>query len=173
LAEGCRIGSLRLRPLDLYLEAFRIDCDPQSIIERIKTFDLRSHDLREGAAYQDAEALAPGVIARKAVGPNGATFAALLEADPAAVRRARAEADVAIAEIMQKPVTLEAALGNRAKEQVSGTISVTFETDAAGNIRKRTKVTKLEIKRSDGTSESRTATETVERRNVSTPAAQR
>ena len=67
------------------------------------------------------------------------TFAVMLEADPAAVRRARAEADVATGEIMQKPVTLEAALRERAKEQVSGTISVTFETDTAGNIRKRTR----------------------------------
>lgn len=152
--------------------AFRIECDPQSIIETIVAIDLRSHAFREGAAYQDAEALAPGVIARKAVGPNGAIFAVMLEIDPATVRRARAEADVAMGEIMQKPVTLEAALGERAMEQVSGTISITFETDGAGSIRKRTKVTKLEVKRPDGTSESRTGTETVERRNVSTPATQ-
>lgn len=151
--------------------AFRIDCDPQSIIKAIEAIDLWSFDLREGTPYRDAEALAPGVIAKKTLGPNGATFAVMLEADPAAVRRARAEADVATGEIMQKPVTLEAALRERAKEQVSGTISVTFETDTAGNIRKRTKVTKLEIKLADGTSESQTVAETVERRDVSTPAA--
>jgi hypothetical protein len=90
-----------------------------------------------------------------------------MEVDPDAVRRARAESDVAVGEIMRKPVTLDAALRARANESVSGTISVTFDTDAGGHIRRRTKVTKVETKGPDGRSESQTATETVERRPVS------
>ena len=68
---------------------------------------------------------------------------------------------------MRKPVTLDAALRERAKESVSGTISVTFDTDSAGNVRWRTKVTKVETKGPDGRSERQTVTETVERRPVS------
>lgn len=151
--------------------AFHIDCDPQSIVKTIDEIDLRSPDLREGAAYQDASALAPGIIVRKAASAKRIIFTTLLQVDPVAVHRARAEADVATGEILQKPVTLEAALAERAKEQVSGTISVSFETDVTGIIWKRTKVTRLELKRPDGTSESRTATETVERHKMSTPAA--
>ena len=107
------------------------------------------------------------MLARTAAGPNGATFAVFMEIEPDAVRRARAESDVVDGEIMQKPVTLDAALAVRANESVSGTISVTFDTDSAGNVRRRTKVTKLEIRGSDGLSEKETVTETVERSLVS------
>jgi len=147
--------------------AFRIECDPQSVVKILEAFDLRSADLREGAAYQEAEARGPGTLTRTAAGPNGETFAVAMEVDPDAVRRARAESDVAVGEIMRKPVTLDAALRARAVESVSGTISVTFDTDAGGNVRRRTKVTRLETKGADGRSESQTATETVERRRLS------
>ena len=147
--------------------AFRIECDPQSVIKTVAALDLRSADLREGAPYQETEARGPGTLTRKAAGPNGATFAVVMEIDPDGVRRARAESDVAVGEIMKQPVTLDAALRERAKESVSGTISVTFDTDSAGNVRRRTKVTKVETKGPDGRSESQTVTETVERRRVS------
>ena len=104
---------------------------------------------------------------RTAVGQNGSTFAVTMQVDPDAVRRARAESDVAVGEIMQKPVTLNAALRARANESVSGTISVTFDTDAGGRVWRRTKVTNVVTKRPDGRTESQTATETVERRPVS------
>jgi len=89
--------------------------------------------------------------------------------DPDAVRRARAESDVVVGEIVKNPVSLDAALLERAREIVSGTISVTLETDPAGNVRRRTKVTKLDIKGPDGRSETRTVTETLERRLISRP----
>ena len=144
--------------------AFRVECDPQSVIKTIESFDLRSVDLRDGARYQETEALGSGKLARKAAGSDGAIFAVELPIDPDAVRRARAESDVALGEIMRKPVSLDAALRERARESVSGTISVKFETDPAGNVRRRTKVTKLNITGPDGRSETLTVTETLERR---------
>ena len=147
--------------------AFRIECDPQSVIKIIEPFDLRSADLREGAPYQAADARGPGTLTRKAAGPDGSTFAVEMSVDPDAVRRARAESDVVAGEILNKPVTLDAALRGRAKETASGTISVTFETDAAGNVRRRTTVTKLDIEGPDGQSETQTVTETLERRLIS------
>jgi hypothetical protein len=148
-------------------DAFRIECDPQSAIKTVETFDLRSADIREGASYRDAEARRLGTLTRKAVGQNNATFVAVMEIDPNAVRRARAESDVATGEIMQKPVTLDAALRERAKENISGSISVTFDADSTGKIIKRTKVTNVEIKGPNGSSEKQTVTETVERRPLS------
>jgi hypothetical protein len=147
--------------------AFRIDCDPQSVIKTVQSFDLRPADLREGAPYQETEARGSGKLARKAAGADGAILAVEMPVDPEAVRRARAESDVAVGEIMNKPVALDAALRERARETVSGTISVEFETDSAGNVRRRTKVTKLEITGSDGRSETETVTETLERRLIS------
>ena len=148
--------------------AFRIECEPESVIKAVESFDLRSADIREGASYQEAEAIGPGTLTRRSTGPEGATFAVVLKIDPDAVRRARAESDVAVGEMMQKPVTLDAALLERAKEDVSGTISVTIDTDPAGNIRRRTKVTKVETKGPDSRTQSQVATETVERHPVAT-----
>jgi hypothetical protein len=148
--------------------AFRIECEPESVITTLKSFDLRSAGVEEGASYQVAEAGDPGILTRKSTGPNGATFTVLLQVNPDVVRRAAAESDVAVGQMMQKPVTLVEALRERAKEDVTGTISVTIDTDAAGNIWRRTKVTKLETKGPDTRTKSQTATETVERRPVAT-----
>jgi hypothetical protein len=153
--------------------AFRIECDPQSVIKTVEALDLRFSDLREGAPYREPEARGSGTLTRKAAGSNGETFAVAMEIDPDAVRRARAESDVAVGEIMQKPVTLDAALREHVKESVSGTISVTFDLDTGRNVRRPTKVTKVEIKGPDGRIESQTTTETVERHLVSAPSATR
>ncbi len=149
--------------------AFRIDCEPQTVIDVVESYDLTLAELRDGALYHDTATRGPGTFVRKSTGPDTVTFSALMEVDHDAVRRARAEGDVVVGEMMQKPVTLDSALRERAKQSISGTISVTYETDAAGNPRRRTKVTKLHIKSPDGTSETTTATETVERRLVSAP----
>ena len=146
--------------------AFRIECDPQSVIKTVQSYDLRSTDLREGGVYQDSEASGPGKLTRKAGGSDGQIFYAEMPVDADAVRRARAESDVVVGEIMKKPVSLEAALHERAGEIVSGSISVAFEMDPAGTAHKRTKVMKLDIKRPDGRSETQTVTETLERRII-------
>ena len=93
-------------------------------------------------------------------------FSVEMPVDPDAVRRAGAESDVVVGEIMHKPVTLDAALLKRASELVSGTISVEFETDSVGDVRRRTKVTKLDIREPNGLSETRLETETLERKRL-------
>lgn len=152
--------------------AFRIDCDPQSVIKTTTAFDLRLADLHEGAAYLDADARAPGTLT-KTTGPDGAALAATMEVDPDAIRRARAEADVVVGEVTRKPVTLDAAVRERAKESVVGTVLVRFDLDATGSVRRRVRVVKLETKGSDEGTETETRTETVERRPVSEVAAHR
>jgi hypothetical protein len=147
--------------------AFRIECDPQSVIKAVQSFDLRSVDLREGAAYQESGARGSGKLARKAGALDGEIFAVEMPIDPDAVSRARAESDVVVGEIVKKPVSLDEALRKRAREIISGTISVAFETDSAGNVRSRTKVTKLDITEPDRTSETQTITETLERQLIS------
>jgi hypothetical protein len=146
--------------------AFRIECDPQSVLKTVEHYDLRSADLHEGALYRDSDAGSPGKLARKAGGADGETFAVEMPVDPDAVRRARAESDVILGEIMKKPVSLETALHERAEEVISGTISVAFETNPGGNARRRTRVTKLDIERPDGRSETQIVTETLERRPI-------
>ena len=146
--------------------AFRVECDPQSVIETLKAFDLDSVDLREGALYEDPKARDPAPLIRAA---SGGAFIAEPTVDPEAVRRERAEADIVVAELMKKSLTLDTALQAREKEAVSGTISVAFETGPNGVVTQRSKVTKLEIRKANGGVENQTITETVERRQISRP----
>ena len=147
--------------------AFRIECDPDSVIETIKAFDLTAVDLRDNAAFEDPDARAPGTQTKTTAGPSGATFHVIVEVSPNAVRRANAETDVGVGEIMRKPMTLADALRERAKEEVTGTISITFNTDPTGTATRKIKVTTLEIKRANGVIENSTSTRTLERRPLS------
>ncbi len=106
-------------------------------------------------------------MAEKAGGLNGQTFVVDMPVDTDAVRRARAESDAIMGDIMKKPVSLDTVLQERAGEIVSGSISVTFETDPSGNVRRRTRLTKLDIERPDSRSETQTVTETLEQRHTS------
>jgi hypothetical protein len=147
--------------------AFRIECDPQSVIKAVEDYDLRSIRLRVGGTYRDVMAKRPGTLTRASVTPKGETYTTSMEIDPEAVRRARAESDVAVGEIMNTPVTLDSALRERAKESVSGRISIAIDTDCAGSAWRQTKVTRLQTKKPDGVVETSTATETVTRRVIS------
>lgn len=154
--------------------AFRIECDPQSVIETLATFELRPSALRDGASYSEAGARGPGVLRREAQGSGGAAFVVALEVDPEAARRERAEADAVVREIMGENQTFRAAFEERSAarsaERISGTIRIRFETDAAERVTRRTKVTELVIEGPGQRRETRTTTETVERRLVSGPA---
>jgi hypothetical protein len=147
--------------------AFRIECDPQSVIEGIARFDMRPGDLREGALFEEPGAIEVAHMTQKSNGPDGATYVVELAVDPDWVRRGKAESDVMVGEILRRPVTLEEALRARSAEQISGTITITFDTDVDGGLRRRTKVTELEIRKPDGVVETSTATETLERRLLS------
>lgn len=146
--------------------AFRIECDPQSVIKTLQAFDLGSASLREGALYHDSEADSSGQLVRRSGGLGGETFTVEMSVDADAVRRARAESDVVVGEIMKEPVSLEAALQKRTGEVVSGTISVAIEEDPAGIVRRRTKMTTVNTKGLDGHSETQSITETLERRRI-------
>lgn len=145
--------------------AFRIECDPQTVVETLEQFDMQPGDLRDGALYQEPKTLRPAPLHRSA-GGDAATFAVELEVDPDAVRRERAEGDVAAAEIGGKPVTLEAALQARAADSIAGTVKVTFDTDAAGTVQRRTRMTDIRITAPDGRWDAAKTDETTEWRRV-------
>lgn len=143
--------------------AFRIDCDPESVIADIEAINLLTVDLREGATYRHPQTVGSGTLSLTSDGPDGALYSVRFEVDADAVRRSRAESDVVVGEIIQNPVSLEAALGKRSKETVSGTVEVTFAVDTSGSLTRRTVVTILETVMPDGVSETERRTETVER----------
>jgi hypothetical protein len=144
---------------------FKIECDPQSALRSVETFDLTSIELRDGTLYHDANALEPGKLARTAL-REGYRFSTELTVAPSAIRRVRAETDVAVGEITNKLVTLDAAIRRHANDEVTGTISIMFETDRAGTPLRRTKVTKLLNKEANGVAKTETTTEILEQRPV-------
>ena len=143
--------------------AFRIECDPQAVIAEVRKFDPTLPELRDGAVYRDADALAPAPLMKKSAGSAGSTFTASMAINPKVVQHDRAEADVVVGEITRKPVTFEAAFAERAKEALSGTIEVTIDVDASGNWSRLTKITKSKTKEPDGAVKIETAREILQR----------
>lgn len=147
--------------------AIRIECDPQSAIRIANAFEFGVSDLRDGTLYLNADARAPASLTRRGTQFGGAPFAVDLAIDPDRIRQARAERDLVIAEMLHKPLSRDDAVRAHSNEDISGTISVTFETDPDGQPWRRTTVTKTVIKGTDGKVETRTTTETLTRRLVS------
>jgi hypothetical protein len=146
--------------------AFRIECDPQSVIPALEQFELGPDDLRDGAAYRDPRARESAPVTRKATGADGATFVVEMAVDPDQVRRGHAETDVVVAQLQGKTLSLEDAVQARQADDIAGTITTTFETDSAGRVRRRTTVAKVETKKPNGQLEDQTVTETVERKLI-------
>jgi len=149
--------------------AFKIECDPQSALEVIAAFDLRSVELRNGAPYRDAGASDAAPLRKTASASGGAVYTVALLPDAAKVRRDRAQSDVVLGEVSRKPVTLETALRAHAADQVTGSITIAFETDAAGVTVARTKTVKLRIKPSTGAAEESETIETLRRDRATAP----
>lgn len=119
--------------------AIKIECDPQSVLGTLASFDLR------------------GVVA----GAN------TQQIDAGAIRRERAEMDVAAAQMMNRPpLTLEAALQARAGEQYSGEIITRVETSDAGDVTRRVVTSELQVTKEDGAMERTTTTTITERRRI-------
>jgi hypothetical protein len=146
--------------------AFKIECDPQSVLKMLEGFDLRSLNLREGEPYEEYGAAGPGTLVRREGQSESITYFVEMAVDADTVRRARAEADVVAGEITGEPVTLGDALRERANESISGTIEVAFTLDREGSVSRKDKVTILQTKTPDGETETETRTETIVRRPV-------
>ncbi|HEY7808490.1 MAG TPA: hypothetical protein VIC34_14940 [Croceibacterium sp.] len=146
--------------------AFRIECDPQSAITIVRAFDLGGAQVREGALYRDSGALQGAPLVRKPGPDGGAIYSVELPVDPEQVRQQRVETDLGVAEISGKKLDRADAIKTHASERISGTITIDFEANSAGEIWRRTRLTKIEIRRPDGQTESQRSTETLESRPI-------
>jgi hypothetical protein len=146
--------------------AFRIECDPQSVLKTLEGFDLGPDGLAEGLAYGDPLGMGPAPVKRVSGSADGSVFRVDLAVDPQAVRRQEAETDLVVAELQQKSLTLEAALQARSPEVITGTIVIVFETGVDGRVRRQTKTLKVSVKGASGETETKTVTQTLERRRL-------
>lgn len=136
--------------------AFRIECDPQSTIRWLATVTPPDR-LGAGTPSTDPDAGTPTTL-RQA---SADRLVATLPVDPAAVRRQRAETDVGVAELMHKPLTLDAALKAHEAETITGTITITFDLDSAGRMRRRTRVRTVQTAWPNGRIDTQTVTDTL------------
>jgi hypothetical protein len=147
--------------------AFKIECDPQSVLSTLAVFDPQPQLLVEGALYSHSMAVKPTTL-RYSAGPDGgSTYKTTLAIDADKVRQEKAEADVVVGQITGEPISAEQAQRKRAKMQVSGTIEVTLETDPSGNVIKRTVIYKMELIDADGEGETSLTTEVLTRKPIS------
>lgn len=146
--------------------AFKVECDPQSIVAGLEEYNLWMFGLDEGVPYRTPQALEAAPL-KRVPGSNPPTFVAEFTVDPDKLRQERAEADVVFSQITGKPRPLEETLRARSSEKISGTIAVTFYTDGSGQVQQRTELVKLNIRGADGTVETKTRTETVRRHLIS------
>jgi hypothetical protein len=144
--------------------AYQIQCDPQDAVEAVALLDLDINGLEEGALFQAPGTLEPAPLHRRE-GPAGAvSFTVELRMDPQTWRRERAEVDVVVAEITGRRLTLDEALAAHAQDEVSGTMTITFELDPSGAVMRRTKVTRLDVRAANGEAETTTTHEVLVRR---------
>lgn len=148
--------------------AFKVECDPQSIIAGTEEYNLWVADLAEGIPYRTPQAR-EAVPLKRIAGSNPATFIARMAVDPDKYRQEQAKGDVIVSQILGKPKTLDEALRARSSETVSGSITVTFDTDGSGRISQRTELVKLTIQGANGKVETKTSTEIVRRRMLARP----
>ena len=141
--------------------AFRVDCDPQSTIRWLATVTL-ADGLQAGNTFTDPDARAPTLLRRV----SADRLVATLEIDPAIIRRQRAQADVGVAELSHKVLTLNEALKAHEAEMITGTITVTFDLDAAGRTRQRTRVETVQVAWPNGRIDTQTVTNTLTRAPV-------
>lgn len=143
--------------------AFRIECDPQSVLTMIERFDLGPCGLTTGTVYEFPGTLQAAPLVRRESDSGGNHYDATFVVDPEAIRQAQVESDVVVGEIVKEPVTPEQARRKHAAEHISGTITVTLETDSSGCATRRTATSQVTIK-ADGKLETRSTTQTLERK---------
>jgi hypothetical protein len=147
--------------------AFQVECDPDAIIPTLQDIRLRPSGFGEGKIYRHPgtlEGASPKVVAAD---EQGQTLVAVLPIDADFVRKEKAESDVVVAQILGEELTLQEALAARSAEEITGTLTITFETDPLGRIRQRTTLAEIKTVDASGVEEASTNTRTITRELVS------
>ena len=143
--------------------AFKVECDPQSVVGMVEAFDLEPPELRDGALYRHSGANQAMPLHKNSSAEGGSNYSASMPIDSEQVRRDLAQTDIVVAKLTGKSLSEDAASAAHAATLVSGTIEVTFEADVTGMVEKRTVVTTLKLVEPGGKIKTRKSTETLTR----------
>lgn len=146
--------------------AFKIECDPQSVIDMVAGFELQPRSYGDGV--QISLQGASGSVAMQCTPADGgrSICTATLPVDVEAARAGLAEADVAIGEMTGKPVSLADALAARRTTEISGTIETIFDAGVDGVVIKRTTISKVRVREADGMTKVSTSRSVLTRRKI-------
>ncbi len=150
--------------------AFKIECDPESVLGMLEPFDLRRADLRDGAFYHEPTALNSIRLRTEYDSSGHPIYIATMNIDSDAMKRIRAEQALVTAKILgDESVTYETALQRQNKHTISGTITTTFKTDIAGRITHRIRYRVVSTIDEDGMTKSEIITQTTTRKLLHSP----
>jgi hypothetical protein len=142
--------------------AFKIECDPLSVLNALKPFDMRVHASPDPQFFERGAATPTPLRLQEQRGTN-VTYLGEVALDPEKFRRERAESDVIVGQITGDMITFDAAYATRALEDVDGLIRTTLTTDGSDRIVHRVTTTTVTVTDAEGASERSTSTETVQR----------
>lgn len=117
--------------------AYQVRCDPEAAIEAVEMHGMQPGRIAEGQPFALEGALGPVVLVRSGEHEGRTVLTGSGPVDPAFVREKDARAALVMAEITRKTLTLEDAKAKAAGITASGTLTVTFEIDAAGLVWRR------------------------------------
>jgi hypothetical protein len=139
--------------------AVQIRCDPRAAIEAVEGYGMQPGRLAEGQAFALPGALGPVVLARTGGTDGRIILSGSAPVDPAFLREEDARGALVAAEVSGEKITEEQAVAKAAGIAASGTVSLTFEVDAAGMVWRREQVSEYRLTGSqfrDGLNRART-----------------
>lgn len=126
--------------------AFTIDCDPELILEIYALFDLDKITLKDGGEIFQIGSLGQSMLVAQNLKNGSFKFVTTIGIDPNYFKKQKAETDIAIAKLMQKPaLSMEKAMNKNASIEYKGTVTTTIISDEYARKFEKVTVTKYQI----------------------------
>lgn len=145
---------------------FKVDCDPQSILDQIKPFDLSIPERIEGTEYSHALGDAPGILEVLPTPRSGYFVTLTIDQDKA--RAAEVENALILAQMLGNDLTSQQAEDDSVKIDFQGWIRIEFDLDPSGTVSRKTERSEVTIQRPDEDIEIKTSVTTVTRLDMET-----
>jgi|TARA_R100001244_G_scaffold71741_2_gene57996 hypothetical protein len=134
---------------------FKVDCDPQSILDQIEAFDLRIPDLMTGADYSHALDEAPGTL--KALPAARSGYSVTFTVDQSKARAGEVANALILAQMLGKDLTRQQAEEDAEKIGFQGSIMIEFDLDPAGTVIRKQERIEIMVTRPDEEVETKTS----------------
>jgi len=146
--------------------SFKVDCDPQSILDEIDAFDLRIPNLQAGAVYSHPLGAAPGTL--ETLPPPRQGWRVTFAVDQDKARAAEADRALILAQMLGTDLARQQAIRDAEKIKFQGTIAVIFDLDLSGTIVRKTERSEISVTRPNEDAETKTSLTTVTRMDMET-----